>query len=289
MTAYIDFYTGQSTGFKQARAISKRYEEYPVIAWRILFTEILDQLCEFDGVTTGLEDFQIDQEDEDMKAKNYKKSKAIEPQFSVSLESKEIQMEYTNVDRVFVKYYVIDHEVLFSRTPFLMNNTSEFSYTKPIKQWEIKLDTETNTRVEPINADFVNKNMVIEVQAVGKSHYLTYTSASLKVAILENYGELKVTDQEGNPLSQVYVKAFARYNNGQDKFFKDGYTDIRGKFEYAQTNSNQVKNIQKFGILIKDDSLGSLTKEVKPPSNTQNDNTDSDLGNLKPQQLMAYR
>ena len=62
---------------------------------------------------------------------------------------------------------------------------------------------------------------------------MTYYSTNLKVQVIENYGELKVTDETGKPLSKVYVKAFAKYNSGTDKFFKDGYTDFRGKFEYA--------------------------------------------------------
>jgi len=28
-----------------------------------------------------------------------------------------------------------------------------------------------------------------------------------------------VTDETGKPLSKVYVKAFAKYSNGTDKFF----------------------------------------------------------------------
>lgn len=30
-----------------------------------------------------------------------------------------------------VKYYIIDVEILFSRAPFLKDNTEEFSYVKP--------------------------------------------------------------------------------------------------------------------------------------------------------------
>ena len=30
-----------------------------------------------------------------------------------------------------VKFYIIDAEILFSRTPFLKENTEEFSYVKP--------------------------------------------------------------------------------------------------------------------------------------------------------------
>ena len=31
----------------------------------------------------------------------------------------------------------------------------------------------------------------------------------------------------------VYVKVFALNSNSEALFFRDGYTDIRGKFEYA--------------------------------------------------------
>lgn len=113
MTAYLDFYTGSENGFQKARAISKGYEEYPVLAWRILFTEILDQLAEFDGVAT-LADFQIDQEDEEKKLQNYKKSKQLEPSFTATLEQKTISIDYINIPKVEIKYYVIDPEVLFS-------------------------------------------------------------------------------------------------------------------------------------------------------------------------------
>ena len=287
MAAYLDFYEGHETGFKKAREIAKQYENYPVIAWRILFTDILDTLAEYDGVNL-LEDFEIDQDDEEKKEKNYKKSKNLEPQFHCSLEAKKIQMEYLNVREVEVKYYVIDPEVLFSRTPFLMNNTEEFSFTKPIAQYRIQLDKALKTKEVPIEEDFVAKNVVIEVAAAGKSHYLTYYSTSLKVSIIENYGELKVTDTAEQPLSRVYVKAFAKYKNGTDKFFKDGYTDIRGKFEYAQTNSSKLKDITKFALLIKSDEQGAITREVKPPPNVDHGSADADLGGLKPQQMKNY-
>lgn len=84
------------------------------------------------------------------------------------------------------------------------------------------------------------------------------------------------------------MKCFAKYNSGQDKFFKDGYTDIRGKFEYAQTNSNKLKDIQKFGILVKSDDKGAQTREVKPPPNIEQGSGDKDLGFFKPQQLRSY-
>ena len=47
-----------------ARAIVRKYEFYPVIAWKIMFLDILDQLNEYDGENS---DAEIDQDDDFMK------------------------------------------------------------------------------------------------------------------------------------------------------------------------------------------------------------------------------
>lgn len=125
----------------------------------------------------------------------------MEPQFHCSLEGKTITMEYLNVMEVEIKYYVIDPEVLFSRTPFLMQKNEDFSYTKPMVAFHHPLDKDLKNKDIAIVPEFEKQNLVIEVSAVGKQHYLTYYSTSLKVAVIENYGELKVTDQEDNPLA----------------------------------------------------------------------------------------
>ena len=64
--------------------------------------------------------------------------------------------------------------------------------------------------------------------------------------MIEAYGELKVTDKDNNPLPKVYVKVFSQkkgQSDSQAHFFKDGYTDIRGKFEYAQTSSAKLNEV----------------------------------------------
>lgn len=167
MTAYLDFYTGSETGFQKARTISKNYEDYPVLAWRILFNEILDQLSEFDGVSL-LADFEIDQEDEEKKKANYKKSKQMEPSFNATLEGKTISLDYINIPKVEIKYYVIDPEVLFSRTPFVSQGTEDFSFTKPMVAFAYQLDKDLKIFNVPIEKEYETKNMVIEISAVGK-------------------------------------------------------------------------------------------------------------------------
>ena len=72
MSAYFDFFTGEAESFKVARAIVRKYEDYPIAQWRILFLEILDQLNEYDGEAE--EEIEIDGESmtEEQKKIKYK-------------------------------------------------------------------------------------------------------------------------------------------------------------------------------------------------------------------------
>lgn len=150
-----------------------------------------------------------------------------------------------------------------------MQNTEDFAYTRPCKTEVIELDKDKKDLRTNISDEFSNQNVVIEVNGAGKQLFQTYFSSSLKVAVNENYGELKLSDKDDKAVVKAYVKCFAKYNDGSEKFFKDGYTDIRGKFEYAQLNSKDLDKVQKFSIFVLSDDFGSLTKEVKPPANVK--------------------
>lgn len=48
-------------------------------------------------------------------------------------------------------------------------------------------------------------------------------------------------------------------------FFKDGFTDIRGKFEYAKASGASSMNsttFKKFAIFVSHNDLGSLIKDA---------------------------
>jgi len=48
-------------------------------------------------------------------------------------------LDTTNIKDVILKFYIIDVEILFSRTPFLKEKTEEFSYVKPCFVLEHKI------------------------------------------------------------------------------------------------------------------------------------------------------
>ena len=72
--------------------------------------------------------------------------------------------------------------------------------------------------------------------------------------LIEKFGELRVFNRESmQPLPKVYVKVFCKNTSGQELFFRDGFTDIRGKFEYANASGRSLDDVAKFSILVCDD------------------------------------
>ena len=90
----------------------------------------------------------------------------------------------------------------------------------------------------------------------------------MNVIINENIGELKVLNSDLKPVIKAYVKCFAKVG-GSNQFYKDGYTDLRGKFNYLALNTDQLKDASMFYIFVSDDDLGSMIKECRPPYNLE--------------------
>lgn len=62
------------------------------------------------------------------------------------------------------------------------------------------------------------------------------------------------------------MKAFSKTKNGKIEFHKDGYTDLRGKFDYLSLNSDSKNNYEKFSLFIMSDTLGCVIKEAGVPA-----------------------
>lgn len=108
---------------------------------------------------------------------------------------------------------------------------------------------------------------MIEICGPGQSKFKTFFKNQLKINTITGFGELKVLNTEtGKPLPRVYVKVFSMSKSTRKpKFFRDGYTDIRGKFEYAQTSGDKLKDVDNFAILVSSSEFGSKIITQKPP------------------------
>ena len=100
----------------------------------------------------------------------------------------------------------------------------------------------------------IHENLFIEVrsinEAIQKSEFFIYIPFKLNCVVSKEFGILKCYDMISNKsIPKMYVKCFARYKNGKINFYKDGFTDLRGSFDYVLLNSDKIDNIELFAIL----------------------------------------
>ena len=99
--------------------------------------------------------------------------------------------------------------------------------------------------------------MVIEINSADIQKFKTFYSSKLKINMIEDFGEIKVFNKESNrPLPKTYVKVFCKDKTKGELFFRDGFTDLRGKFTYANASGKSFANVDKFSILVSHDVYG---------------------------------
>ncbi len=255
-TAYLDLLTDDH---KLARGIAAKYANHPVDRWRNAFASVTTQLDEIDGAPVNI----VDTED---RTQIQTKLAATEPAFDFTVEAKQVVLNYQSLDQVVVNYYLMDIELLFSRNPFVQQYSGQFSYIRPNGTQTVKLPPQDKTMTFELPEQLHNSNVLVEIIGGGQTKQQAYYSHSLAVQTIENYGQLRVTHgQTGQPIPKTYVKVFAQMQDGTTRFYKDGYTDLRGRFDYTSLNTNELDFVQKFSLLILSDTHGATVREASPP------------------------
>ncbi len=231
---------------------------YPVDQWRKLFSEVVAHLDEAEGRKAA--------DDPDNDTDRQKKLAAKQPNFDITVESKQVTIDFQNLEHVTLNYYLMDIELLFSRNPFVKQDASRFAHIKPNQSVDVALPKGKTRHTVLLPPRFHNRNVLVEVRGQGLVRSQAYYSNSLAVQVVEPYGQVRVTDATSRkPAPRVYVKVYAQAKNGKVTFYKDGYTDLRGRFDYASLSTNDLDNVQKFSLLILSQNQGAIVKEATPP------------------------
>jgi hypothetical protein len=254
--AYLDLFSDEP---RQARDLAVKYAELPVDRWRNAFAALAHQLDEFEGKGTKIADA-------DDSGQRQTQLAATEPGFEFTLDAGSIHLSWQNINTVRVNYYLMDVELLFSRNPFVQQSGGQFASIRPNLTQDVKLPVDQNKLSLKLPENLARRNVLVEVAAAGKMRSLPYYANAMNLQLTENYGQLRVTDPvSGKALPKVYVKTYIRLADGQVKFHKDGYTDHRGRFDYATVSTPERVPINRFAILALSDEHGALIREAAPP------------------------
>jgi hypothetical protein len=254
--AYLGFYTDN---LRRSRSIAEKYADCQVDRWKNLFVNVIAQLDEIEGKGVKV----VDEED---RTQQQTQLAATEPSFDFEVESRKITIRYQNLESCVVNYYLMDIELLFSRKPFVQQYSDQFSYIRPNRTDTMALDPKKAEKIFQLPEDFHSSNVMVEIVGGGVKKTEAYFANTLALQLIENYGQVKVANQEtGKPLSKVYVKVYARMQDGRVRFYKDGYTDLRGRFDYASLSTNELDNVSRFSILVLSKEHGAVVREADPP------------------------
>ena len=104
-------------------------------------------------------------------------------------------------------------------------------------------------------------------------------------------GELKVIDNKLKSVIKAYIKVYVELNDSKVQFYKDGYTDLNGKFNYLALNTNQLQKAKKFYIFVSEEKKGAVIKECYPPKNINlsGDNALENIHKYKQSQRNQWR
>jgi hypothetical protein len=255
----IDFYQGD---LELARSMAEKYSDYAIPRWRKLFRNVKSQLAEIDGEAG-------DVADPDDRSQQQDKLAGTEPSFEFKVENRTVTLSHRNLEAVTVNYYPMDIELLFSRKPFVESGhvVEAFNFIEPKISRDVALEKEQGQHEIDLPQELSNTNVMVEVEAAGQSQAEAYYANTLSVHMIDTYGQLKVTHREsGDALDTVYVKVYARMKDGDVQFYKDGYTDRRGRFDYVSLNTDEIDDVKKLSILILSEKHGAVVRETAPPA-----------------------
>jgi hypothetical protein len=253
--AYGAFYQSDPAA---ARRIAAKYAGYPVDRWRERFANVIAQADEIEGKGPEV----INNEDRDqLQAAQAAKESTLD----LAVEGTTVKLDYRNLAEVTVNYYEMDLEFLFSTNPFVSSGSGGFSIVRPNQSTTVKLPNGKTTHRFSLPDDYQAKNVLVEVIGGGKKRSRAVYANDLRTSLSENFGILTVRHTKGDqPLSKVYVKVYALTGSGP-KFYKDGYTDLRGKFDYASVSTSDISDARKFSILVMSEHQGATVLEAPVP------------------------
>ncbi|MGB6223093.1 hypothetical protein [Haloferula sp.] len=228
----------------KARILAEKHKSLPPGPWRERFAAVLAQAEEITAFSRP-------------RTKEQKAIEKAEPTLEIALNADgTLRLSHTRLNQVDLKLYHIDLEMLFSKNPYLYD-TDDLPGTRPNLVRQVGLQG-TETDIE-LPAEFRRGNVLIAADAGSAKTLQILDSQSIKLEHRKTDRTLQALDaRKGTPLSACYVKVY-REEDGEPVFHKDGYTDLRGKFDYLTLTNGEAQPTGDIAIFVDHPEKGSRT------------------------------
>lgn len=247
-----------------AMSVAERFVDYPVARYQKLFRSVVDALNQISVVS-----------DEVKITSDQTRDKYIAAQPSVSMEavSDGLMLSVVNSATVLLSFYLLDIETMFSTNPFVFNSKQAIlSSIVPDKSYTVEVPTNVASFKYPIPPEYTACDMIVtasfSTSSSTNTQSVTVLHHTMVGHVIKEHGLIRAVDSTSmKPLCGVYVKVYSETTDGRTSFYKDGYTDICGCFDYVSLNNMNLKTIKRYSILLRSETNGSVVTEAKPPAN----------------------
>ena len=280
LAGYLALHRGE---YQQAFEIAQSYVNHPVPRWKNRFSEmgahvsqrfeLMDagQLVSVDGKQKDIDKAGVSPKAADLaiadRDRANSRASASVPEVIARVEDDLVRIDHRNADEIEINLYGVDLELLFSKAPFARKDLQRIAMVRPTQSDTVSMKSKTGTARIPIPEALKSQTLLVEA-SVGASRSTTlYYGGELTTYVSEGFGQLQTTDAETHrPVAGAYVKVYARYSSGDVRFYKDGYTDGRGRFDYSSVSAGDAKGAARYAILVLSENRGATLHDVAAPS-----------------------
>ncbi len=245
---------------KRAAKLAEAYQDYPLPRWQARFRALTQAIAEAQGAEIAELDTPNRQQDIDQQAERT-------PSLEIKAETGKLWLTAHAVGEVTLNLYPMDIELMFSRKPFLAEGATDFAVIRPAFSQTLKIKANGEPEELTLPAAYAKRNLMVEVVGKGRRTATAWYANELRVRVIQDYGQIDVRGAaDGKPLPTTYVKVFARGADGREQFWKDGYTDLRGRFDYLSRNDRKPEEAVEFSILVLHPEMGAEIHSATPPA-----------------------
>jgi hypothetical protein len=187
----------------------------------------------------------------------------LAPRLDIALaDGGKLVIQHRGLEKATLRLFSVDLEVLFSKDPFLQGegNNNAQPAIRPNEILEVALPKDVSETTVALPESLRNRNVLVSAESGSTKLLKVLDSRALDLRHQALERSVQVLDAATHkPLVKTYVKVFAEDRNGEVVFHKDGYTDLRGKFDYLSHTGSDPSKIKRVALLVSHPEKGART------------------------------
>ncbi|MBX3742376.1 MAG: hypothetical protein KF712_15420 [Akkermansiaceae bacterium] len=168
-------------------------------------------------------------------------------------------LRHRSLDKAALRFFRVDLEILFSKDPFLQSGDGGDAEPGilPNSTLDVPLAAGTTETTVDLPAAMKGGNVLVSADSGNTRLLKVLDSGALDIRRQPLERTIQVLDTAGHPLPKTYVKVYAETGDGGITFHKDGYTDLRGQFDYLSHTAIDTSTIKRVAILTSHPDKGA--------------------------------